>query len=157
MTDTKKSKVDIELGRITKTEYPCSPSFCLFPTFYIGFFGMSIYQDGKEPEFRSYYTAYAKDFIEFEPIYLAGFGIVPQVVFDYMQVCEDYARRVGRQMRRHGVTTYELKNGSPDTGIVFDESLDKFAYLRTDGAKMDPIPNDGIELFRKTLEECLSE
>ncbi len=149
MTDTKKSKVDIKLGRITKTEYPCSP------TFYVGCLGMTVYRDGKEPEFRNFYTAYAKDF--FESIYLAGFGIAPQAVFDYMEVCEDYARRVGQEMKRFGVKAYELKNGSQDTGIIFDESIDQFAYLRTDGAKMDPIPDDGINLFKKTLEECLSE
>ncbi len=150
MTDTKESKVNIELGRITKTEYPCSP------TFYIGFSGMILYQDGKEsPESRHSYTAYAEDF--FESIYLAGFGCTPQAVFDYMEVCEDYARRVGQEMKRLGVKAYELKNGSSDTGIVFDERIDQFAYFRTDGAKMDPIPNDGIELFKKTLEECLNE
>lgn len=144
MTNIKESKAKIGLGRAVVD----------YSTFYIGFLGMILYRDGRDsPVFSHSYTAYADNL--FPPIYLAGFDIVPGIVFDYMQACEKYARYVGQEMKRYGIAAYELKNGSPDTGIVFDESIGRFAYLRTDGAKMDPIPDDGIERFKKTLEECL--
>ncbi len=146
MKNTKESKVSIELGGTAIGPHK----------FYVGFLGMILYREGEDnPHFRHSYSAYAEDFGGY--ICLTGFDIKPETVFDYMQVCEHFARTVGQNMKRYGVTVYELETGSPDTGIIFDESIGLFAYWCTDGTKMDPIPDDGIELFKRTLEECLRE
>ena len=146
MGETRNSKASIELGKTVIDPH----------TFYIGFLGMILYREGGDsPYFQHSYSAYAEDFDGL--ICLTGLGVESERVFDYMQVCERFARSVGREMKRFGVTSYEIVTGSSDTGIVFDSRFGGYVYLGGVGAKMDPIPERGIEWFKKTLEECLHE
>ena len=144
MGETRNSKASIKLSKTVIDPH----------TFYIGFLGMILYREGGDsPYFQHSYSAYAEDFDGL--ICLTGLGVESERVFDYMQVCERFARSVGREMKRFGVTSYEIVTGSSDTGIVFDSRFGGYAYLGGVGAKMDTIPERGIEWFKKTLEEYL--
>ena len=145
MTDTEESKATIELGMSEIDHY----------TFYVGRVVMRIHDKISGMSFCSSTSAYAENF--HGCMYIAGFTPTPKKVFDYTEVCELFAKDVGQSMKRYGIKAYKLETGIPDTGIVFDEKMGLFSFLRGVGASMNPIPNYGVELFKKTLEECLSE
>jgi len=144
MKDTEESKATIELGMSKIDSH----------TFYIGRLGIRIHDEKSgQSNFTSSSSAYAENFDGY--IFLAGFTPTPKTVFDYTDVCELFAKTVGQDMKRYGITAYEFETGNPDTGMIFDEKIKLFAYFHGVGASMDPIPDDGIELFKKTLEDYL--
>ncbi len=81
----------------------------------------------------------------------------------YLDACRDYAHHVVEAMKKQGVTVYEMETISPQTnsdGIYSYRTLGTFTSgdeipREAWGETIEDLPDDGIALFRRTLDELL--
>ena len=83
---------------------------------------------------------------------------------DYLDMCRDYAHSVAKEMKKWGVHEYELESIGPrmHSDGTFSHSTFGWFDLGDEipddalGRPIEDLPDDGIALFRATLNERLS-